>query len=124
MRVRGPIYFVYKKVILWLKFGARMLGFKARIRLCWKSKFFYFSCFPCCLSLLVNSKHHENDTKNNVMTAVIGKVDHQSLFRLRKETNLTFTFTLCFCHLYLCHQNNLYTVSLKIWAKHISDYII
>jgi len=54
----------------WLEFGARMLGFGARIGLCWKSKFFYFSY---CLSLFVNSKHHENDTKKTVMTTVINR---------------------------------------------------
>jgi len=71
VRIRGPKIVEAKVLLWWLEFGARMLGFATRIGLCWKFKFFYFSCFPCCLSLLVNSKHHENDTKNNVMTTVI-----------------------------------------------------
>jgi len=67
----GPDFSRTKMLFWWLEFEAQMLGFGARIGLCWKFKFFYFSYFPCCLSLLVNSKHHENNTKNNVMTIVI-----------------------------------------------------
>jgi len=34
-------------------------------------KIFYFSCFLWCLNLLVNSKYHENDTKNSELPTVI-----------------------------------------------------
>jgi len=50
----GPDILRIKVLFWWLEFGARMLGFGARIELCWKFKFFNFCAFVACSSMNYN----------------------------------------------------------------------
>jgi len=63
-------------------------------------QFFSFSCFSCCLCLLVNSKYHEHNTKNSEWLTVITTphLNHSLssrnlLVKLTIDSKLTITWS-------------------------------